>query len=366
MAKIGTSATPGPLDTTKANSAWLNTLYPGAPKNPGYSSLTDEAGNLLPGFKLQGAASLLPQFQGLLDKAAYDPTALKELTSQATATGPSAWASVAQLSNKANTANQMGAAGAQANSAGAAARSALASHGGLRQGAMANLANQGAKSLLSSKQGVLNQGFLNDLGIQSEDAKNKMTMLNQAVSGAQGEATANQNAANLWGNMAINDRNYDTSVQQSNITSLLANKQGQNAFNSNTYNSNLQAWAAKQQADAQTEAGKHSGGVFGGGGFLGLGSWICTEVDAIQKLDAEVIKELKLLRRASLAHAPGRAAFYLNGAGGLLGKMKSDGYDFSKERQFVIAMAELHKKDSKAAVEAYWDRVNELLKEQGF
>lgn len=346
-----------------ANNNWINTLYPNAPTNPGFQGLTDDNGKLLSQYQLQSGSALLPQFQTMLDQAKLDPTALNALTSQATSTEPSAWAKVAQLSNTANTANQMGAAGSQGNTALATANSSLASHGGLRQGAAQNLANQSQKSVLAAKQGVLNQSNLNDLSIQGQDATNKMGMLGQAVTGAQGAATLGQNAANLWSTAANNDRNYSTGVDQSNIATLAGNNQNQNAFNANTYNANMSAWAANQQANASADAAKHSGGLFGGGGFLGLGSWICTEVGALERLDTEVVNELKALRNSSLKFAPGRAMFYLNGAGGLLGKLKTIDYDFSKERPFVLAMAELHKSDPKLAVEKYWDRVNELFKE---
>ncbi len=308
-------------------------LYPGGqtPTAYKYKGLLDETGKLRSeyGNSAEGLKSL-----------GYDSSALDKLTGMATSDEASPWARIAMDLNKANTANQMGAADVLGNTALSTARSSMASRGGLRQGAAFNLANMGAKNLMAGKQGVLNQSNLNELGILGNDAQNKMGMLGQAVQG-QGQR------AGIWGNVVSNQN------------------QGENAYNANIYNQNMKAWAADKQATADTEAAKHSGGLFGGGGFLGLGSWICTEVDKLEKLPEEITSSLRALREDAVVMAPGRMSFYLNGAGGLLKKMKNEGYDFGKERAFVLAVAVLHGQDPKAAVEMYWDRVCELMKEWG-
>ncbi len=315
-------------------------LYPGGqtPTSYKYKGMFDKSGNLLPEYSKFGTE---------MDSAKYDSTALDFLTGLATGSEQTPWAKVAMDLNRANTSNQLGQADVLGNTAMSTARSSLAQQGGLRQGAALNIANQGGKNLMAGKQGVLNQSNLNELGILGEDAKNKMSMLDQAVSGAGQKATIGQNAANIWGNM------------------LAGQNAGENAYNQGIYNENMKAWAADKQARAEAETARHSGGLFGGGGFLGLGSWICTEVAKVEPLPPEVTEQLSLLAEDAHDVAPGRMKFYLKGAGGLLGKMTSAGYDFSKERDFVLGVAALHKTNPQAAVEKYWERVCELMKEWG-
>lgn len=320
---------------------YLNNLYPNGnvPENPGYSGFVDANGNLLPQYQLQAQASILPQFQDMNSNNG----ALDYLNQYATSQGPSAWAQVAQQQNAAQTAQQMGAAGAQQNGANAGAEAMLASHGGLRQGAMQNLARAGAQNLISTKQGISNQSNQNNLGILATDDQNKLGALGTAASG-------NQAQANAWAQVAGQQQQYQTGVDQSNIQSLMTNNQNQNAFNSSAYNANLQAWGAKQQADAQSA---------NGGGSL----WITGKINEWMPWTPGQRKSIRQLIKLGLKHEPELTRFYIRQQvvdGGLKQKMENARFDFRSLRPFVTQVIDLiDAKKGQVAIKLY---VTELLR----
>lgn len=301
---------------------YLNTLYPNGnvPMNPGYSGFTDANGALLPQYQLNAQASLLPQFEQMNQNNG----ALDYLNQYATSQGPSAWAQVAQQLNGAQTAQQMGAAGAQQNGANAGAEAMLASHGGLRQGAMQNLARAGSQNLIATKQGISNQSNQNNLGILATDDQNKLGALGTAASG-------NQAQTNAWGQMAGQQQAYQTGVDQSNIASLMTNNQNQNTFNSNAYNANMQAWGAKQQADAQAQSG---------GGSL----WITGKINEWVPWTKKQAKSIRQLIKLGLKHEPELTRFYIRQQvvdNGLKQKMEASHFDFRTLRPFVTQVIDL-------------------------
>lgn len=331
---------------------WLDTLKPGS--QPGYSGAVDDAGNLKSGYELTGQASYLPQLESMLSGINYDRTALDELQNRAMSTTPSAWAGLARQANTANTANAMDAASTAGNAARSSAYSGLAVRGGLRQGARQNIARQSMKDILMAKQGVQNQGNINDLNIGLQDQATKDQMLS-ALPGQQSASLAPAlQKAGIWTNAAQANQQYKTAIDQANINTRLQNLGNQNAWNLQNYQTNMGALAADRQSDAIRDSK---------GGFLG--SWICTEVNNLDPLDTATLSELKKLRRSALTHAGIRTRFYLNGFGGLLAHLKKTKFDFATLRQFVLDVAQTHRNDPKAAVEMYWDKCVELCRQIG-
>jgi len=102
----------------------------------------------------------------------------------------------------------------------AGAQSALAMHGGLTSGARERTVEGGQTNYMNMAQGLERQSQENNMNIGIEDAKDKMQ-------------------------------------QQGQVTGLeMQDNTARNAYNENLYNQQMQAWAAKQQADATRDSGK--------------------------------------------------------------------------------------------------------------
>lgn len=125
----------------------------------------------------------------------------------------------------------------------------LAMQGGLRSGARERLATSGMQGQLQANQNTYSQ-------IQNQDEQSRVGQLQNQVGN---EATYGQNA---------------NAIQNQNIGRGLAENSAQNEFNMNRYGKAMEAWGAdksSQAASAQAQQAKATSGLFGGGGFLGLG-----------------------------------------------------------------------------------------------
>jgi hypothetical protein len=127
----------------------------------------------------------------------------------------------------------------------AGALSSLGSSGGLTSGARERAAEGGAQNAMNMSQGIANQNNQNQMQIGMNDAQNKMQEMGM-LPGMESQALAPefQKATTL---MAANNQDIGNQMNQN---------QSANAWNQNMYNQQMQAWGAKQQADATANQGK--------------------------------------------------------------------------------------------------------------
>lgn len=182
-----------------------------------YGSMTDESGNLKQQFQVNP----------------YSGEAMQMLKQNAMGSQPSAWAQMqtqAQQQMQGQASDQATRQQMQAQQNG---MSNLSRMGGATGGAQALLARSGARDELNAQQGVAQQGIQSRLNINAGDAQQKQGTL-----------------ANLG--------NAELQSNQLNQQTQFQNNQGQNMFDVNRYNQQLQAWGATQTANATRAAG-HGG-----------------------------------------------------------------------------------------------------------
>lgn len=206
---------------------------------PGYvpiaqSTFEQQAGVLPPGFS--GVTNA--QTGQLLDQYKINPfagAAGQKLQQEALSTGPSDWAknALAQQGQEEKTAR--GNAGLQEQQAQDTAQSQLMRQGGLGGGARTSLARSGARDQLMANQGVANQGIMQRYGINDTDTQRR-----QALLGTTADA--------------------EMQAQQANVGTQTGALSAKATFDANRYNQQMQAWAAKQGADATRAAGSGGGG----------------------------------------------------------------------------------------------------------
>ncbi len=186
-----------------------------------------------------GALKDAYQMQNTLDKRGLEAVRTEALRDPGTM---SKWGQMA-LSQGRDQAAQM-AAGQQAQ-----AQNQLAMQGGLRSGARERLASQGMQQQLRSGQQTLGN-------IQMQDEQNRQKWL--------GMLPGQEIAAAQFGS-TIQDRNIGRSLDEL--------RQGRD-FDKYRYGQAMTAWGADKSSEAMRRAAedaKSTSGLFGGGGFLGLG-----------------------------------------------------------------------------------------------
>lgn len=166
-------------------------------------SMTDAQGNLLPQYQVSAGQNV-----------SMDPNI---------ASNP--WAQMMSKQVGMQTNQQLDSAANQANQGTANAWSQLAARGGLSAGAKQNVATQGANNAMMTAQGIRNTGAQNQLGVLS-NATQQQVALDQA------------------------NRAANTQANQINTQTQLANTGMGNQYNMNKYNTQMQTWAAGQQANA--------------------------------------------------------------------------------------------------------------------
>lgn len=191
---------------------------------------------------LTGAPGAYQSMTGrMMDVDAANSQGYNALKGEALRTGPSGWFNAQNSYNKLDEKNMRDRAGAEASGQTAKARSDLAAQGGLSSGARERVAENGQKNYMNMSQDITRQGQLNNMNMQVQDQGNKLKALS-AMPGIE------QNKINSWeaAHQADIDYNYKIWAKQQEME------------------------AARLQARATENAG-NSGGLFGGGGFLGLG-----------------------------------------------------------------------------------------------
>ena len=129
------------------------------------------------------------------------------------------------------------------------AQNQLAMQGGLRTGARERLASQGMQQQLRGNQAALGN-------IQMQDELNRQKWM-QMMPG-----------------MELQAAQYDTTIQDRNIGRALDELRQGRDFDKYRYGQAMAAWGADKSSEAMRRAAedaKSTSGLFGGGGFLGLG-----------------------------------------------------------------------------------------------
>lgn len=241
MAGIG-----GGNDPTTAGLLDMN----GAPQLPGFNPIY---------------SSGMSQADQMKTALANDPTkfntnALSEISANANNPNESSWAQLqSRLANDQTNQSASRAAGQQAGAT-AQAEGNLAMSGGLSSGAQERAQTSGEQAGINAQQNVQQQGNQAQEQIAAADAANKQQQL-MALPGMEAQA-------------------YSTSLQpiqmqgQANAQDMaaqMANNQALNNYNMGAYQNEAGMYGAGKTAAAQMDAANNSGGVFGGGGILGLG-----------------------------------------------------------------------------------------------
>lgn len=254
----GVSKSPQPwtMNNTRQNGMNLTTVNmgfdsSGRPNAAPFESIRDSSGNLSNGFKLNGGSGIN------MDQTAYN----KYLT-EATSDGPSSWALAAMDQNNNATMNNLNKVGMAGASSAADAMSNLQMTGGMSGAQRERVSMNNGRDMLKARMDVLNNGQNNNLGIMTDDAKNKMNMLPQAYNMSMNNAKFLQD-----------ERAYNTDIEQYNLGNKLNDVSGFNNYNQNAYKEAMSGWAALKSSDAQAKAAAAQakpGGILGGNIIPGL------------------------------------------------------------------------------------------------
>ena len=218
---------------------------------------------VLPGFTniYNPSMSMGNQMSQMLasDPTKYNTQPLDQLQQNAESTSPSAWAQLQSQLQSQRTNQSASQAANQTAGQTAQAEGNLAMSGGLSSGANERAQETGQAAGINAQQGVQNAGNQAQLGIGVQDAANKQ----QEMMALPGEAQA-----------------YSTSLQPiqmqgqadaQDMAAEMANNQALNQYSMGAYSNAMSAYGAGATSNSQIDATQNSGGLFGGGGFLGLG-----------------------------------------------------------------------------------------------
>lgn len=222
------------------------------PDDPTYESLLDASGNLKSGFTLnaQPDGDLQSILGDIRNNLSTDT--LSQIKSRATSQGPSQSANYLldrQGLEQQSALDQLikGGAGAAATARGTMARS-----GGLTAGARERMARKAQMADFTGRQGLSRQGQADRLGILANDESQKLDLLKMLPGAETQRAAGFGNLANL----NMQDRNYRTDIDKTNISNRLLNAKGQNDYNLKMYEERMKGYAANRTADATENAGK--------------------------------------------------------------------------------------------------------------
>lgn len=192
---------------------------------------------------------------------------LEAIRNRALGTGPSAWAQLMLEKQGIEQGTRLDELMKQSNAAQAAARSALASHGGLSSGARERLATKGMRDELMGRQAAGRAGQTERLGILTQDEQDRLNLLKGLPSMEVQALEPQFQKTNIWATLAnseagrqqdlsLANRAYSTDVEKNNIDRLFADTQGYNKFQQDKWAKQMEAWGADMQAKAQEQAGK--------------------------------------------------------------------------------------------------------------
>lgn len=224
--------------TVSQNTDWGSLARLAPPRPEGYEAVAQSAAEKKAGVTPAGFQSLRDVQTGeLLKQYKIDPfsgEASGRLREEALGTGVSPWAKMALDRQAFEEAQARGNVGLQQQQAQSQAQSALMRQGGLGGGARTSLARSGARDALMAGQQVAGQGVLSRYGINEQDMKRRQELLGQTA-----------------------DVERQTDIKNLGTTTSDIDRRAM--FDANRYNQQMQAWAAKQSADATRAAGNSGG-----------------------------------------------------------------------------------------------------------
>lgn len=205
----------------------------GSPIRPDFASIVDpKTGQLLPQYQLTAQPDIT-----------VDQTAINAIRDRALSKGPSAWAKMMterQALEEAKARDDV----RQASMTQAAQGYAdLGMRGGVSSGARERLASGNSRNAMLKAQEVGRQGLLDRMNIGLQDETQRLDLL-KTIPGYDF-----QNA-----NIAAQNRDYRTKVDQTNLASYMQNNTNLNNYNMEGYKAGMEKWAAGKQADAQRSA----------------------------------------------------------------------------------------------------------------
>ncbi len=199
------------------------------PDRPEYVTLLDENGNLQKKHTLYNPNDALLQKQNAL---------LGRMEGDAFSDSPSSLAKNLLASENANYASQNNQLASQADGNLATSLSNMAMKGGLSAGARERMGTNNANSLMDAQQGLAGQHSSNMLNINTQDAQYKQGLQDNLMSNYQG---------------MYRDQN---TLKDKDIQRNMGEHQNKYGMALDAYNSEMSAWAAKEQADATRKSGK--------------------------------------------------------------------------------------------------------------
>jgi hypothetical protein len=218
---------------------------------------------IFPGFNQiydPSTMSLGNDMSSMLAGTNYNTQPLQQLQSNAESTTPSTWAQLQSQLAKTQTNQAASQSAGQTAASTAQAQGNLALSGGLSSGANERIQESGEQAGINAQQGIQNQGNQQQLNIGSQDAANKQQEM-MALPGMETQAyQASLEPIQMQGQADAQD-----------VAGEMANNQALNQFNMTGFGDQSSMYGAGQTATAQTNAANNSGGLFGGGGILGMG-----------------------------------------------------------------------------------------------
>lgn len=350
-------------------SQWDQTKAEMEKNRPKFSSLINPAtGKLRPEFQLIAQdpiafKSLLDDLETRLSGINLNTDALEAVRAQALDASPSAWAKLALETQGLEQAAQADSAARQSKAGIGSAYSALATRGGLSQGARERIARGGAKDLIDTRQAIQSAGATNRLGILTEDEKNRQALLAQLPGMEIAALSPEFEKTSMWGQMAnseaarqqaldISNRDYLTDVNKTNLGTYLSNWQAKNQYEMDKYKEYMTALGNERTAQAQENSA---------GGFLG--SYICTLANSVEPFSHREWAKLMDLKKFAQEHRPEQAEFYFGRCNVLPTKMLEGGVNLKEVVAFVKEIIDLCDEDMELALDEYWTKLNHYIDE---
>lgn len=315
----------------------------GQPIQPAYASLRNADGTLNQAYSAKPGDNLYDTAIAL-DNVKL--TALPQLSNYANSTSPSPWAQVATQQQKLGEAQQKDQAQNSGAQAAASAWNQLAMNGGVSGGQTERIVNSSALNTANNAATIGAQGQAARLGITATDDQNKLSTLQALPSQQLAEA-------NLLGQAKERDINQTNATNNLNLGTLIGDVQGQNAYNSNTYNQQMQAWGANKTAQAQAASS--------GGGL----TWICSVVSIKNPFTKKEWKTLASAKEYCKTAAPEAYEWYFGKNGRkLVYKMSDDGFEFQTLYPEILSVIKrIDSGDMDGGMKQYWDMVEVLADE---
>lgn len=206
--------------------------FPGAP--PAYTPVYNPA-----------TMDMTPTVEGRLAGLSYDTRGLDAFRQEALRKGASPWARMSSRRQFAEETDMRERARREGAGQAAQGRTMLAMRGGLSSGARERMGREAIRSGVGAGQDVARQGGMNRLAIGIQDEQNRIGNLSQLPGMEGAKFQSDLQKEQLW-----------TASKNNDLMRLMTENQAKNQFGQNTYQQQMQAWAADRQAHATEEAGK--------------------------------------------------------------------------------------------------------------